>query len=334
MAESALSAEVNGVTVLPSPTIGTVSVDSDGNVVVPWTNNDDSPDGGIDVERSTDGFASVTTVVSGLAPSTTSYTDTSVSGGTTYEYRIERSTDHASATSGASDPFRVPKQLTRAATMTENGATATATRDPITKTRAALMTENGATATATRDPITKTRAAVMTENGATATATRVTSKTRAALMTENGATAIATRDPITKARAALSRAAGSDMLSGRVFIDVLGDGLGFYEVEYDATKNAHVTEWIYEKPVNEARDFGVRLQSAVETGRIDIAVERDDTGDGTVDARSEYITTTADDVPTHVPDIANGAAYYRVLLYGPHVYPDDHLRGLDVGFIH
>jgi len=156
------------------------------------------------------------------------------------------------------------------------------------------------------------RRAGITTGGATATATRAVSRRRAALLTTDGAT----------------------LQSGRVFVDVLGDGLGFYEVEYDATKNAHVTEWIYEEPINEARDFGVRLQSAVDTGRIDIAVERDDTGDGSVDAQSEYITASANEVPTHVPDIADGGAYYRVLLYGPHVYPEDHLRGLDIGFIH
>jgi len=122
--------------------------------------------------------------------------------------------------------------------------------------------------------------------------------------------------------------------SSRVFLDVLSDGLGFYEVEYIPEKSAHVTEWIFEEPVGDTTDFAIRLKSRVDTGRIDVAVERDDTGDGTVDARSEYITTAADDVPTHVPDIANGGAYYRVLLYGPHVYPDDHLSGLDVGFIH
>lgn len=69
------------------------------SVELTWTNNDDSPDGSIDVERSTDGFSTLTTVASGLSPTTTSYTDTTASEGTTYEYRIERITDHREATS-------------------------------------------------------------------------------------------------------------------------------------------------------------------------------------------------------------------------------------------
>jgi len=120
----------------------------------------------------------------------------------------------------------------------------------------------------------------------------------------------------------------------QVFIDPLGGELGPYEVEYDPSKRAHVTEWIKKEPIGEARDFGVRLQSAVETGRIDIAVERDDTGNGIVDDRSEFIASSANEVPTHIPDIANGDAYYRILLFGPHVLPEDFLKGLDIGFIH
>jgi len=276
---------------LTAPIIGAVTGDGDGNVDVSWSYTDSSTDGGVDVERSTDGFSTLTTVASGLSTSTTSFTDTSASRGVTYTYRIERNTQFTTETSGSSDTIRLPKELTRTATMTENGALALAARDPITKARTALLSAGGASATATRDPITKARSALLT-------------------------------------------ASGADVQSSRVFLDVLDDGLGFYEVEYIPEKTAHVTEWIYEEPVGDATDFAIRLKSPVDTRRIDVAVERDDTGDGTVDARSEYITTAADDVPTHVPDIANGGAYYRVLLYGPHVYPDDHLSGLDVGFIH
>lgn len=204
------------------------------------------------------------------------------------------------------------ERLSRTARLTVGEATADATRGSFSKTREANAHVSNVTASATRDAI---------------------SKTRTGLFTTGGATLATTRDLI-RARVALLTTGEGGMQSGRVFVDVLSDGLGFYEVEYIPSKNAHVTEWIYEEPINEARDFGVRLQSAVDTGRIDIAVERDDTGDGTVDAQSEYITASANEVPTHIPDIANGGAYYRVLLYGPHVYPEDHLRGLDIGFIH
>lgn len=69
------------------------------SVSISWTNNDNSPDGGIDIERSTDSFATVNTVASGLSSTTTSYTDSTVSTNTIYEYRVERNTDHATATS-------------------------------------------------------------------------------------------------------------------------------------------------------------------------------------------------------------------------------------------
>jgi len=94
-----LSGEVTATTELPSPS--NVSADSSSSdITVSWTNNDDSLDGGIDVERSTDGFSTVTTVGSSLSPSATSFTDTSVSEGKQYAYRVERNTDHATATSG------------------------------------------------------------------------------------------------------------------------------------------------------------------------------------------------------------------------------------------
>jgi hypothetical protein len=99
MAESVLSSEVAPTTVLPAASNLSATANNS-NIDLSWSNNDDSPDGGIDVERSTDGFLTVTTVVSGLSTSTTSYTDSSVSQGETYAYRIERNTDHATATSG------------------------------------------------------------------------------------------------------------------------------------------------------------------------------------------------------------------------------------------
>lgn len=100
MAESDLSTEVNSTTVLPAAT-GLSGTESNGSIDLSWTNNDDSADGVIDVERSTDGFSTVNTVASGLATTTTNYTDTTVSSGVTYEYRIERNTDHATATSSS-----------------------------------------------------------------------------------------------------------------------------------------------------------------------------------------------------------------------------------------
>ena len=99
MAESALSSEVTATTVLPAPS-GLSSSYSDGTISLSWTNNDDSSDGGLEVERSTDGGSTWSTLASGLATTTTSYDDTSVSTDSTYDYRVTRNTDHATATSG------------------------------------------------------------------------------------------------------------------------------------------------------------------------------------------------------------------------------------------
>lgn len=100
MAESDLSTEVNATTILPAAT-GLSMSESNGVVDLSWTNNDDSSDGDIEVERSTDGFSTVNTVASGLAITATSYTDTTASEGVIYEYRVERNTDHATETSSA-----------------------------------------------------------------------------------------------------------------------------------------------------------------------------------------------------------------------------------------
>lgn len=102
-----LSAEVTATTELPAASGVSASASSGSQIVVSWTVNDDSPDGGIDVERSTDGFSTATTVASGLSPTTSSYTDPSPPLNTAVEYRIERNTDHATATSGGSPPVGI-----------------------------------------------------------------------------------------------------------------------------------------------------------------------------------------------------------------------------------
>ena len=75
------------------------------SVDLTWTNNDDSPDGGIDIERSTDGGSTWDDLITGLSVSTESYTDTTILAEGTYDYRIERNTDHTSATSSSVDIF-------------------------------------------------------------------------------------------------------------------------------------------------------------------------------------------------------------------------------------
>ncbi|PHQ43954.1 hypothetical protein Z052_02095 [Halorubrum sp. C191] len=134
---------------LPPPSAPTLDADS-GDVTLTWTNQDNSTDGGIDVERSTDNFATVTTVASGLAPSTTTHTDTPPSE-TNYDYRVVRYTDHATATSGVGTYH----QRTAVADGTPGAATvsrtATLTRSPTASgAGAATATRSGdATRTAT-----------------------------------------------------------------------------------------------------------------------------------------------------------------------------------------
>jgi len=88
------------------------------NVEITWTNNDDSPDGGIDVERSANG-GSWSTIASNLPPTTTSYTDTNTSGDATYDYRIERNTDHTTVTSGTTT---IVKKTSNAGTTSLQGS--------------------------------------------------------------------------------------------------------------------------------------------------------------------------------------------------------------------
>lgn len=191
-----------------------VSTDSSGDVVVNWTNNDDSSDGGIDVERSTDGFSTVTTVGSGLSASTTSYTDSTVSQGKTYAYRVERNTDHATATSGQESIY-VPKQLFRTSVLSGD-AVLTATRSSILKERADTIradgelnatrsvdrprsaTINSASAvTARRKPYTRTRGATVIGDDRVLVTRRTTSPRRTA---NNGDGSILASRALTKTR--------------------------------------------------------------------------------------------------------------------------------------
>jgi len=97
MVESSLSSEMSAVTILPAPSGLSESINA-GVVTLSWTNNDDSVDGNIIVQRSADGGSTYTDVAT-IAYDATSYSETPPSGQSTYDYRIKRETDHASATS-------------------------------------------------------------------------------------------------------------------------------------------------------------------------------------------------------------------------------------------
>jgi len=98
-------------TPLTAPTLGTPFADGNSEIVIPWTQQDAVADGGVDIERATNG-GSFSTVASGLDPAAGEYaTGTPVPDTDTYTYRVERNASGASATSGTADVF-VDYQIT------------------------------------------------------------------------------------------------------------------------------------------------------------------------------------------------------------------------------
>lgn len=93
-----LSNEQSGVTPLPESTNLNGSFDGT-DVTLTWTNNDNSPDGGIEIERSTDNGSTWTSIATSLAVSTESYTDTTIQPGETVLYRVRRNTNDTTAVS-------------------------------------------------------------------------------------------------------------------------------------------------------------------------------------------------------------------------------------------
>lgn len=115
--ESDLSSEVNATTPLPAPSdVTAVVTDADGSgdyaYTIEWVNNDNSSDGGIDITANIPGIPGSPddTIVSGLSPSTTSYT---TSLGVPYsDVNVKRNTDHATSASGFVLTTGVPSNIT------------------------------------------------------------------------------------------------------------------------------------------------------------------------------------------------------------------------------
>lgn len=180
---------------LPEPS--ELLLDPVSDLTLTWATNDNSPDGGIDVERSTDGFATVTTIASGLSPSTTTHTDTPPDN-TDYEYRVVRYTDHVTATSEDADYHQrtaVGDGTPGAATVSR---TATLTRSPTASgAGAAIATRSGdATRTASasgqgdaiaRRTATITRSLTAVGRRGDGAVSRTTAMTRASIATGAGA---------------------------------------------------------------------------------------------------------------------------------------------------
>jgi hypothetical protein len=176
MAESDLSTEVSATTELPSPSgLSASSPDGQTEIDLSWTVNDNSSDGTIDVERSSDGGSTWANVTTGLSPSTNSYTDTSVSTGTTYKYRIERNTDHATATS-ETKAFEL-RAVTGSSLDTDSGIS------QVTNQRNTVVTAGGRDTVQSSVGRTRTATASSTETSA---ASSVASRYRSPLSTIDG----------------------------------------------------------------------------------------------------------------------------------------------------
>lgn len=128
------------VTLLPAPSTPSATLTDDVAVDLSWTLTDNSSDGGIDIERSTDGFTTIATVTT-LSPDASSYTDSNIDYNTTYNYRVERTTDHATVTSGAVTQT-APTRLFRTTTLTGDGQIDTS-RVGVSKARAATLQGGG-----------------------------------------------------------------------------------------------------------------------------------------------------------------------------------------------
>lgn len=116
--------ENTAVTQLPAPTGLSASINGNEDVDLSWTVNDNNGSGDIDVERSVNNFSNISTISGGESPNATDYLDTGVTSGTTYQYRIERNTAHASATSSSVSidvPYPVKVNGEYVYTLTTNG---------------------------------------------------------------------------------------------------------------------------------------------------------------------------------------------------------------------
>lgn len=104
--DSQLTNEVARTTALPASSIDTLDTDTPNEITVSWSLTDDSPDGSVEIYRSTDGsLGSQVTTISNL--STTSWTDTGLADGTRYHYTIRRVASNASADSGQSSAVTI-----------------------------------------------------------------------------------------------------------------------------------------------------------------------------------------------------------------------------------
>jgi len=154
---------------------------------------------------------------------------------------------------------------------------------------------------------------------------------RSVTVTGNGSISTI-RDGISVTRSSVTSITGEQSTAISNFVNVFANGLVEREITFDEELNAFVTDWQYENQWTDGDTFSVRLVSGIETQPIDVQVQRDDTGNGTVDATSEWKTVTARETPIVFPSVSAGEAHYRILLR--YVRPDDFVSNIDTGFVH
>jgi len=98
--DSQLSNEADTTTALSAPTIDSLDDSVEDAITVAYSLADNSTDGDVLVERSTDGGSTWATVATVTDLQQTSVTDTGRDDGTQYTYRVTRRTDHVESASG------------------------------------------------------------------------------------------------------------------------------------------------------------------------------------------------------------------------------------------
>jgi len=109
-----------------------------GNVVLEWQRVDDSVDGAITIQRSSDSGETWNTLDT-VAYDTTTYEDTTVTTGDEYYYRIVRYTDHTQQTSSKALPYKI---YYRSSSIGIDQDVQT-TREPVVSYRTATIADEG-----------------------------------------------------------------------------------------------------------------------------------------------------------------------------------------------
>lgn len=335
-------------------------------IYLSWSNQDDSPDGTIAIERSSDDGSTWSDIATGIDPAKEFYVDSSVTSDNDYTYRIRRETDHVTATSGESNTA-----LVRGVSVHGDGQ-ATVTRGGLTKTRSPIVTGGGqitatrvltksrhpvvygdGQATVSRSGLTKTRTSTTFGDGQSAV-TRTTTKQRSPVVySDGGITATRT---LTKTRSSVVYGDGqieatratnkfrSTTIMGEASIEsvqalrpVFPDQQAL-DVQWDFLPSlmAFGTEWLDESSIikREVRDgLGVVLGGSLST-EIDVWIQYDTTGNGVPDVTSEkkpldsaYYTLTFDNDSLFGED-----GYYRVIVQG--LRSGDTINQVDIGAVH